>query len=357
MSLVLDIKKRYPGFVLDMQLEAGEERVALLGASGCGKSCTLRCIAGVETPDEGKIVVNGVTFFDSAAGINLSPQARKCALLFQNYQLFPNMTVADNVCAGVKDAGDAAARKKLAERYLSIFGLADFVDPLSPHDSRAGSSSAWRLPAWWRRIRAFFMFDEPMSALDSYLKSALEQNMLDLFDVCNRTVLYVSHDIDEACRLCQRICVMHDGHVEEIGSVEDVVRRPQTLAALRLTGCKNTSRARKIGDEEVEALDWGMTFNVGREVPDDVAYLGIRASYFHVDNRAERGRNSYDLHVARVSDSRFERLVLLDVPRADAPTRLQWKVNKVNVAVDELPQAGETLRMHFDANKIHLVCR
>ena len=201
------------------------------------------------------------------------------------------------------------------------------------------------------------MFDEPMSALDAYLKSALEQNMLDLFDVCNRTVLYVSHDIDEACRLCERICVMHDGHVEEIGSVEDVVRRPQTLAALRLTGCKNTSRARKTGPQEVEALDWGMTFNVGREVPDDVAYLGIRASYFHVDNRAERGRNSYDLYVARVSDSRFERLVLLDVPRADAPTRLQWKVNKVSVPVEQLPQAGETLRMHFDASRIHLVCR
>lgn len=85
-----------------------------------------------------------------------------------------------------------------------------------------------------------------------------------------------------------------------------------------------------------------------------MAYLGVRASYFHVDNRVERGRNSYDLHVARVSDSRFERLVLLDVPRADAPTRLQWKVNKVGVPVDELPQAGETLRMHFDASKIHL---
>ena len=137
MSLVLDIKKRYPGFVLDMQLEAGEERVALLGASGCGKSCTLRCIAGVETPDEGKIVVNGVTFFDSAAGINLSPQERKCALLFQNYQLFPNMTVADNVCAGVKDATDI------------------------PRAFRAGSSNAWRLLAWWRRIRASLCSTSP----------------------------------------------------------------------------------------------------------------------------------------------------------------------------------------------------
>ena len=356
MSLFLDIKKRYPGFMLDMQLKAGEERVALLGASGCGKSCTLRCIAGVETPDEGRIVVNGVTFFDSAAGINLSPQERKCALLFQNYQLFPNMTVADNVCAGVKGAGDAAARKKLAESYLGIFGLADFADRY-PARLSGGQQQRVALARMVAAHPGIFMFDEPMSALDSYLKSALEQNMLDLFDVCNRTVLYVSHDIDEACRLCQRICVMHDGHVEEVGSVEDVVRRPQTLAALRLTGCKNTSRARKIGDEEVEALDWGMSFNVGREVPDNVAYLGIRASYFHVDNRAERGRNSYDLHVARVSDSRFERLVLLDAPRADAPTRLQWKVNKVSMPVDELPQAGETLRMHFDASRIHLVCR
>ncbi len=356
MSLFLDIKKRYPGFMLDMQLKAGEERVALLGASGCGKSCTLRCIAGVETPDEGRIVVNGVTFFDSAAGVNLSPQERKCALLFQNYQLFPNMTVADNVCAGVKGVGDAAARKKLAESYLGIFGLADFADRY-PARLSGGQQQRVALARMVAAHPGIFMFDEPMSALDSYLKSALEQNMLDLFDVCNRTVLYVSHDIDEACRLCQRICVMHDGHVEEVGSVEDVVRRPQTLAALRLTGCKNTSRARKIGDEEVEALDWGMSFNVGREVPDNVAYLGIRASYFHVDNRAEGGRNSYDLHVARVSDSRFERLVLLDAPRVDAPTRLQWKVNKVGVPADGLPQAGETLRMHFDASKIHLVCR
>lgn len=160
MSLVLDIKKRYPGFMLDMQLEAGEERVALLGASGCGKSCTLRCIAGVETPDEGKIAVNGVTFYDSSAGINLSPQERKCALLFQNYQLFPNMTVADNVCAGVKDAGDAAARK-----ILPSATWASLVWPISPigtpRASRAASSSAWHSLAWWRRIPASLCSTSP----------------------------------------------------------------------------------------------------------------------------------------------------------------------------------------------------
>ena len=160
MSLVLDIKKRYPGFMLDMQLEAGEDRVALLGASGCGKSCTLRCIAGVETPDEGKIVVNGVTFFDSAAGINLSPQERKCALLFQNYQLFPNMTVADNVCAGAKDAGDAAARKNLAEAYRGIFVLSVFAARY-PADLSGGRHKRLALAPMVPRLPGFFLFAGP----------------------------------------------------------------------------------------------------------------------------------------------------------------------------------------------------
>ena len=356
MSLSLDIRKTYPGFTLDMQLEAGEERVALLGASGCGKSCTLRCIAGVETPDEGKIVVNGVTFFDSAADINLTPQQRKCALLFQSYQLFPNMTVADNVCAGMAGAASAAERTRLARAYLSIFGMAEFADR---YPSRLSGGQQQRV-ALARMIAAhpgIFMFDEPFSALDAYLKSALEQNLLDLFDVCNRTVLYVSHDIDEACRLCDRICVVHNGHVEEIGSVDDVVRRPHTLATLRLTGCKNTSRARKVAARAVEALDWGMTFDVGSPVPDDVAYLGIRASYFRQAEPGERGINCYDLHVARVSDSRFERLVLLDPPLSAAHNRLQWKVNTVNADPSSLPRAGETLHMVFDAQRIHLVTR
>ena len=128
MSLSLSIRKHYPGFSLDVAFEAGEERIGLLGASGCGKSCTLRCIAGVETPDEGRIVVNGVTFFDSDAGVNLTPQQRKCALLFQNYQLFPNLTVTDNVCAGMDRTQDATRQREDALRFLNIFGMGEYAD-------------------------------------------------------------------------------------------------------------------------------------------------------------------------------------------------------------------------------------
>ena len=296
MSLVLDIKKAYPDFSLDVRLEAAGERVALLGASGCGKSCTLRCIAGVETPDEGRIAVNGVTFFDSARGINLSPQQRKCALLFQNYQLFPNLSVADNVLAGVEGRLSREGRDELARRYLSIFGMAGYADRY-PARLSGGQQQRVALARMLAARPAIYMFDEPFSALDSFLKSALEQNLLDLFSVIDSTVLYVSHDIDEACRLCERICVLHNGHVEEDGTVEQVVQRPQTLAALRLTGCKNTSRARKVGDTLVEALDWGMMFDVGAPVADDVAYLGVRANYFHIDNREAPGKNLSLIHI------------------------------------------------------------
>ena len=359
MSLSLSIRKRYPGFSLDVAFEAGEERIGLLGASGCGKSCTLRCIAGVDTPDEGRIVVDGITFFDSEAGINLTPQQRTCALLFQNYQLFPHLTVLDNVRAGMAGSIGRDRQRADAMRFLEIFGVSDLAGRY-PTRLSGGQQQRVALARMLAARPRILMFDEPFSALDSYLKSALEQNLLDVFSVVNRTVLYVSHDIDEACRLCERIVVMHDGRVEEIDRPDELMAHPQSLATLRLTGCKNTSLAIKVAPTVVRALDWGMTFDVGREVPDDVAYLGIRASYFHEDKvrpEGERGRNSYDLRVARVSDSRFERLVLLDVPREDAPSRLQWRLRKIDVPEDSLPHEGDVLRMHFDARRIHLVTR
>ena len=215
MSLVLDIKKRYPGFTLDIQLDAGEERVALLGASGCGKSCTLRCIAGVETPDEGKIVVNGVTFFDSAAGINLSPQERKCALLFQNYQLFPNMTVADNVCAGVKDAGDAAARKKLAERYLSIFGLADFVDRY-PARLSGGQQQRVAIARALMTDPELLLLDEITSALDPMLVGEV-LNMVAELKAQGTTILMATHEMSFAHEAADRIVLLRHGVIAENG--------------------------------------------------------------------------------------------------------------------------------------------
>ena len=359
MSLEVSIKKRFPAFTLDVDIDAGSETLGFLGASGCGKSLTMRCIAGIETPDEGRIVVNGRVFFDSEKKINLTPQQRKTALLFQNYMLFPNLTVAQNVAAGIgRDVVKSEARS-IVQGELKRFGLEGF-DGRYPSQLSGGQQQRVALARMLAARPGILMLDEPFSALDSYLKSALEQNLLDVFSVVNRTVLYVSHDIDEACRLCDRICVMHDGHVEEGGTAEELMARPRTLAGMRLTGCKNTSRARRVSATEVEAFDWGMTFDVGREVPGDVAYVGVRARHIHRDRErggGERGRNSFDLHVVRVSDARFERLVLLEPPCEGSRARIQWKVDKLDTPQDEWPRAGETLRLHFDASRLLLVNR
>ncbi len=353
MSLYVDIKKKLTAFDLDIHIEAGEERLGLLGASGCGKSLTMRCIAGVETPDEGRIVVNDQVFFDSDKGINLKPQQRKTAYLFQNYQLFPNLSVEQNVQAGMDKGLSKQERHEAAMRALSIFSMEGFA---RRYPGRLSGGQQQRV-ALARMIAArpgIFMFDEPFSALDAYLKSSLEQTLLDLLDLVKTTVLYVSHDIDEAFRFCDRICVIADGRVAEIGPTAQIVNDPHTLAALKLTGCKNISPARKVDDHAVEATDWGMVFHTSRTVPDDVAHVGIRASYIHRPKPDKvKGSNTYELTVHRTSDSRFERSVMLTSPAGDK--LIQWKADKLLVPADELPVAGDRLLLHFDAEKLYMV--
>ena len=118
MKLYVDIEKRYRDFSLKLQFEAGEGVTGILGPSGCGKSLTLRCIAGVEKPDRGRIELNGVTLFDSRRGINLKPQQRQVGYLFQNYALFPNMTVKENILCGLCRERDVDQKQKVYREYL-----------------------------------------------------------------------------------------------------------------------------------------------------------------------------------------------------------------------------------------------
>ena len=356
MGLQVDIKKELANFTLDVHFEAGAETLGFLGASGCGKSYTLRCIAGVETPDEGRIVVNDRVFFDSAKGINLKPQQRKTALLFQNYQLFPNMTVEQNVAAGMDAGLERGAREEAVGKYLALFNLQGFEKRYPLHLS-GGQQQRVALARMLAAQPQILMLDEPFSALDAHLKSALEQNLLDLFDVYPSTILYVSHDIDEAFRFCDRIAVVNEGKIVDMGPTSQIVDHPACRATIRLSGCKNISAARKVDDHHVEALDWGVTLHVqkGAVVPDDVRYLGVRAFYLR---RIEPGRereNAYNMRVHRVSDSRFERTVMLTPPSGNEAARIQWKVDKLATPADELPEPGDVLRMHFDANKLYLV--
>ena len=116
MSLIVDIEKKLGSFTLHSKFETGSGTMALLGASGCGKSVTLKCIAGIMTPDKGRIVLDGETLFDSEAHIDLTPQQRRVGYLFQQYALFPNMTVAQNIQCGIRTGSRAEKQRQAAEQ-------------------------------------------------------------------------------------------------------------------------------------------------------------------------------------------------------------------------------------------------
>ena len=298
-----------------MAFSAGDETLGFLGASGCGKSLTLRCIAGIEKPDEGRIVVNGQVFFDSEQRINLTPQQRKTALLFQNYMLFPNLTVEQNVAAGIGKKVAAAQRLAIVAEELQRFGLSG-MEKRYPAQLSGGQQQRVALARMLAARPGILMLDEPFSALDSHLKGVLEQNLASLFDAYKGTILYVSHDIDEALRFCDRIAVVEAGRILEIDSGDELVNNPQSEAALKLSGCKNVTPAQKRGAHEVFLPRWGVVLVTQQPVADDVKYMGVRAQY--LAHGEEGQQNSFRMRVDRTSDARFERMCLMGFVGNDA---------------------------------------
>ena len=370
MSLEVNIKKRFSSFTLDVAFEAGDETLGFLGASGCGKSLTMRCIAGIETPDEGRIVVNGQVFFDSARKVNLKPQQRKTALLFQSYMLFPNLTVAENVGAGIGRDVPKDERAAVVAAELKRFGLEGF-DKRYPAQLSGGQQQRVALARMLAARPGILMLDEPFSALDSHLKSVLEQNLVSLFDAFHGTVLYVSHDIDEALRFCDRIAVVEAGRIMETGTGDDLVNSPQSLAGIKLSGCKNATPAERRGEHLVRLPKWGVEVATEEFVPEDVKHLGVRA--FFLERADGPGENVYRVRVDRVSDSRFERTVLLgflDRDETEVPTvertedemkylhqHLFWRIDKLSTPADRLPYEGEELWIRIPPDKVYLVSR
>ncbi|MCC6109087.1 MAG: ATP-binding cassette domain-containing protein [Denitrobacterium sp.] len=364
MSLELSIRKHLGSFDLDVDLTAGAGVVGLLGASGCGKTLTMRCIAGIETPDEGRIVVNDRVFFDSEAGVNLSPQERKTALLFQNYMLFPNFTVEGNVGAGIPKSVPADERKHIIDRELHRFDVTAFAKRY-PHQLSGGQQQRVALARMLAANPCILMLDEPFSALDSHLKMMLEQNLSSLFDAFDGTIVYVSHDIDEALRFCDSIAVMERGHIVEIDQGREIVDAPHSKAALKLSGCKNVVDVKRTGDDTVFSPQWGVTLHIPSGVPDGTKALGVRASY--LERASEPGENVFRMRVDRVSDSRFERsaqLAFLDREPGAEPEandremhflhqHLFWRVTHRDE--QGLPETGEELLVRIPSEKIYLV--
>lgn len=336
----VSIKKKLRDFTLDVDFAVRDEVFALLGASGCGKSITLKCIAGIETPDAGEIVLNGRTLYDSAKKIKLPPQLRRAGYLFQNYALFPNMTVAENILFAA--VGDKISKLK---ENLSRFQL-DGLENAYPSELSGGQQQRVAFARVLTSHAEILLLDEPFSALDSYLKWQLELELAEIFKMYGAAIL-VSHDRGEVYRLADKVAVMHNGAIDTIGGKREVFKNPKTLAATILTGCKNISPARKIAEDKIFAEDWGIELTA-KNIPDDLKFVGVRAH--DLEPRADLGENTFAFEVVQIIEDTFSYIVMV---RARGGKPIRWEVDKGSSTLNSSLSTCNSY-LHFPPDKIIL---
>ena len=330
MSLYVDIDKTLGNFHLQVQFEAQNGLLSLLGASGCGKSVTLKCIAGIERPDRGRIVLNGTTLFDSEKHIDLPPQKRKVGYLFQQYALFPNMTVRQNIRCGVRDKQDADAAVEDIIRKMHLVGL----EQRRPSQLSGGQQQRTALARILVNEPEVLLLDEPFSALDSHLRFELEREMLETVRRFGKPVLMVSHDRDEAFRLSDSIAVLQNGAIEVIGPKHEVFDNPRTRTASILTGCKNNSPIEKLDERTVLATDWGMRLTLSQDVG-DAKYIGIRMH----ELRYGEGENSFRCRLVEEIENPFSFTLMLQLVDHPDSLPIGWETDKATwnaLRADEL---------------------
>ena len=323
MSLEVNIEKKLDGFTLRAAFTVGNTSTALLGASGCGKSMTLRCIAGIVKPDRGRIVLDGRVLFDSAQHIELPPQQRGVGLLFQNYALFPNMTVEQNILCGLKAEKDPAARRTACAEMLRAMRLEELAKryPAQLSGGQQQRTALARILVGKPRI---LMLDEPFSALDSYLREEVEGEVGSLLANFAGTALLVTHNRDEAYRLCKEMIVLNEGQVLRTGSTKEVFADPQSIAAARLTGCKNILPCTPLDSHTVRLDSWDTTLRLALPVPAGCTAVGIRAHDF--TPCIADVLNAIPVKAVSTSENPFDWNLICTPPEGTA--QLWWKVSK-----------------------------
>ena len=315
MSLEVRIRKKFKGFFLDVDFVQEGGCMGILGASGCGKSMTLKCIAGIETPDEGRICLDGEILFDSKKKINKRPQDRNVGFLFQNYALFPTMTVEENIACGIRER---KKRKEIVREQIGRFRLEGLEDH-RPAQLSGGQQQRVALARMLAGSPRLILLDEPFSALDTFLRDQMHQEMKKIIRDFPGEVLLVSHNREEIYKFSDTLTVIEKGKTVRTGDMKEIFRSPGRVSIARLTGLKNISAYRKLGEREILAVDWNIRLRLGQgdgeHVPDQ-GYVGVRGHHVlpaaDCQERDEgRMRNLYRPLLEDVQEAPFENVYLL----------------------------------------------
>ena len=279
MGLSVKLLKRVKGFTLDVEWEIGNEVAVLFGSSGAGKSMTLQLIAGLMEPDAGFIRSNGTIFFDKSSGINISPQQRSLGYVFQDRNLFPHMTVRENIAYGLKGKSREERDTRIDDmiRQFRLEGL----ETMPPSEISGGQKQRVALArALIERPKALLL-DEPFTALDSHLRFEMRKLLQEVRNEFDIPIVLVTHDFEDAYLLGNHILVYIGGRLEQVGERDDIFLKPKSIRVAQFLGLKNLFRAKIMRRDErlhrlileVQGLQFSISADSGRgpvEVGKDV---------------------------------------------------------------------------------------
>jgi molybdate transport system permease protein len=309
-GLAVNIQKHLVNFNLDLAFAAPESTLGILGGSGAGKSLLMRCIAGMETPTRGQIGLNGRVLFDAKRGINLPSRDRKVGFLVQNYALFPNMTVAQNVAFGLPKLLSANEVSQRVTAQLAAVKLQGYENHY-PRQLSGGQQQRVALARVLASEPEVILLDEPFSALDTHLRSQMEQLTINRLREFNGVSIFVTHNLEEAYRACEELLVLDAGQITAYGSKYDIFERPGRLTVAQLTGCKNISAATPIADQEIMAIDWGIQLKITEALPQRLTYVGFRAHQFRFLDRPTNQENTFPCWLVSTSETPHRMTVFL----------------------------------------------
>ncbi|MBC1261922.1 molybdate ABC transporter permease subunit [Synechococcus sp. BSF8S] len=304
-GLEVQLECRRPGFQLKLGFSTGCPRLAILGASGAGKSLLLRCLAGLDRPDRGRIRLNGRLLFESETLVDGPLQRRRIAMVVQHHALFPHLSVEQNVAFALAGL-ERRQRQRRLRTQLASMGLTALADRF-PHQLSGGQRQRVALARALVIEPELLLLDEPLSSQDAYRRRQLQQQMIEQLQHTGVPFLLVTHDIDEAYRMADELLVIDDGRLVAHGPRQQVFQQPQSLAVARLTGCKNITRIEQCSPHGLWAPAWGVELRRRRPWDSGTTHVGLRANHLELraaGDPAEAGMaNAWPCRVVAVNES------------------------------------------------------
>ena len=293
---------------IDLQVKDGEF-IVFVGPSGCGKSTTLRLLAGLDEVTSGEILIGDVVVN------NLEPKERNIAMVFQNYAIYPHMTVRKNIGFGLRTSKlPKADKEKRVEEIAETLGMTELLDR-RPGQLSGGQRQRVAIGRAMVREPLVFLFDEPLSNLDAQLRSQMRLEIKKLHQDMGTTIIFVTHDQVEAMTLADRIVIMKDGHIQQVGTPSDVYENPANLFVAQFIGAPSMNTLPGSFADGVVSLDAGPEIPTNKKIDTDKVTIGIRPSAL-IPAKGDEA-SIFEGTVKFVEPLGAEALVYVDIGNAD----------------------------------------